>query len=145
MCSGFVKEALFKYLKKGTFPGFSQSELPLWNCLLQLLEKDADGTVAEINKALLYPDDFSNVIEVNKVVINTGLTDTATFLGYAHARLCADHALATRDAIQNLIQRLRVVATAKHALVTSSVTLTADPGTHMGHGLVANPLTYIPD
>jgi hypothetical protein len=145
MCTGTTKATLFtRFLSKGTFPGFGSAELPYWFCLVELLEKDADGTVAEINTALKDPDDFSSVIEVNKVTVDLGLTDTVSFLGHAHARLCADHGQAKLPPRQTLIQRLRTVAEAK-GMGASSVALTADPNTQMGHGLVANPLTYIPD
>jgi hypothetical protein len=137
------------YLAKGNFPLLSQAGIGLWSHLLDELEADAEGTLKAIKKAMTllkrveFDEAFSTEIEVNNVSIDTGQSDLEVFLGHAHADLCKDHGMASRDNVQLLIQRLRVLM--HGSIEESSIILGLDPTLKMGNGLIANTLTCMPD
>jgi hypothetical protein len=141
---------LLDYLKKGNFPLLSSAGFPLWTELIAALKNDAKKTVDEIEDAMKkasrdYDDYFSSEITVNKVDIDTGQDEVEAFLGAAHAYLSKDHGLAGRPPVQDFVQGIRKVMKKKSTLPESDVKLGMDAHHKMGNGLVANPLTCLPD
>lgn len=144
-----LSSPLLQYLKRGNFPLTDSSGIRLWNELITALEANPVAVIAEVTTAMTnfkhdFSDRFSSELTVNHVTIDTGQDDLAAFLGEAHARLCSSFAVAHIDPVQSLIQRLRALMSAG-TLPDSSVVLGLDPNHLMGNGLVANPLTCLPD
>ncbi|MEI2781217.1 MAG: hypothetical protein V9H25_08110 [Candidatus Competibacter sp.] len=142
---------LLRELSKGRFPLFSSSGIPLWRELVNALKVDAKKTVAEIKTAMQkasrdYDDYYPSEIEVNSVLIHTGQDDVDAFLGQAHSDLCKDFGIASRPAVQACVQDIRdVMRNRANPLPESQVVLGLDAHHRMGTGLIADPLTCLPD
>lgn len=141
---------LLQFLKRGNFPLTDSGGLRLWDELITALEANAAAAVGEAKAAMTafkqdFSDCFSPELTVNNVTIDTGQDEIEAFMGAAHARLCDNFAVAHLGPLQGLIQRLRVLMGGPTGLPESSVVLGLDPNHLMGNGLVANPLTCLPD
>jgi hypothetical protein len=145
MCTPALELDLAKYLSKGSFPLMSTQTVPLWKCLVTLLEKDCKGTVAKIKFLKGYEDSYSPTISFGKTDFETGFGAEKLFVCYAHQRLCKDFALAAKDPWQKIIQRFRAVIVSENFLDASNVHLLKSPYTNMGGGLNPSQVSLIPD
>ena len=142
---------LLRELSKGKFPLLSSSGIPLWRELVDALKVDAKKTVAEIKTAMQkasrdYDDYYPSEIEINSVLIHTGQDEVDAFLGQAHNQLCKDFGIASRPAVQTCVQGIRdVMRNRADPLPESDVILGRNAHHQMGTGLIASPLTCLPD
>ncbi len=146
-----LSTALQNYLKRGGLPLTSSDGVGLWAELISAIELNPVQTITDITAAMLafrglaFDDCFSAELEVNHVVINTGQNQLNALLGAMHARLCSNYSVAYREPVQSLIQRVRALMETRGGLSESSVNLGLDHNHLMGNGLVADPLTCLPD
>ncbi len=145
MCTPLIQQDLSKYLSKGTFPLMTTETVPLWKCLVTLLEKDCKGTVKNIKLFAGYEDSYSPTISFGTKDFDTGFGPEKIFVCYAHAHLCKNFGIAEKDPWQKIIQRLRAVIVSENFLDASDVHLLKSPYTDMGGGLNPSPVSLIPD
>jgi hypothetical protein len=145
MCAPGIRSELAIYLSKGTFPLLTSTTVPLWECLVKMLEKDVAETVKQIKLLKGREDSFSSIISFGNTDFDTGFGKEKSFVCYAHQHLCKVFDVAQKKPWQGFIQRLRNVMVSENFLEASNVHLLKSPYTNMGGGLNPSEVSLIPD